>query len=134
MKQLSILNIGQKYTLVKMGDMGFCFSVQFELVEKRVEPWAQYSETVLLVFKEKKKRSLRGIRIIQRDDFLIYDGWVEANTEMFVEVDNSGPLTVRKSLASCDIEYLLRAKRSVPQAPLIEQISEEHLKRYNRHL
>jgi hypothetical protein len=134
MNALTALKEGQRYTVVKMGDMGFCFSVQFELVEKRIEPWAQYAESVLLIFKQKGKRNLRQIRFINRDDFLVYEGWVEANTEMFVEEDKSGPFTVKKSLLSCDIEYLLRAKRSVTKAPLIEQISEDALKRYNRQL
>ena len=134
MNQLYALQVFQKYTLVKMGDMGFCFSIQFELVERRAEPWAQYTETMLLIFKEKRKRNLRQVRLLKRDDFLIYDGWVDVNTEMFVEEDTSGPFTVRKSLMSCDIEYLLRAKRSVPKPPLIEQISEEQLKRSNRQL
>ena len=134
MKELTALIVGQRYTVVKMGDMGFCFSVQFELVEKRVEPWAQYAESVVLIFKQKNKRNLKQIRFTGRDDFLVYEGWVEANTEMFVEEDKSGPFTVRKSLSSCDIEYLLRAKRSVPKAPLIEQISESSLKRYDRQL
>ena len=132
MKALNALKEGQRYTVVKMGDMGFCYSVQLELVEKRVEPWAQYAESVLLIFKQKSKRNLRQLRFVERDDFLVYEGWVEANTEMFVEEDNSGPMTIKKSLASCDIEYLLRAKRSVAKAPLIEQISELSLKRYNR--
>ena len=131
MKALNALKEGQRYTVVKMGDMGFCYSVQLELVEKRVEPWAQYAESVLLIFKQKSKRNLRQLRFVERDDFLVYEGWVEANTEMFVEEDNSGPMTI-KSLASCDIEYLLRAKRSVAKAPLIEQIPELSRKRYNR--
>jgi hypothetical protein len=133
-KQLSVLQTGNKYTLVKMGDMGFCFSVQFELVEKRIEPWAQYAESALLIYKQKGKINLRQIRILERDDFLVYEGWVEANTEMYVEEDRSGPFIVKKSLMSCDIEYLLRAKRSVQKQPLIEQISKDALKRYDRQL
>ena len=47
MEQLKQLEVNQKYTLVKMGDMGFCFKVQFELVEIKNEPWAQYPASVL---------------------------------------------------------------------------------------
>jgi hypothetical protein len=89
---------------------------------------------VLLIFKLKGKRNLRQIRVIGRDDYLVYEGWVAVNTEMYVEEEQVGGMTVRRSLASCDIEYLLRAKRSVAQAPLIEQVSEEALKRWNRQL
>lgn len=134
MNRLTALKTGHRYTLVKMGDMGFPFALHLELVEQKIEPYAQYAATVLLIFKLKGKRKLRQVRIFGHDDYLIYEGWVEVNTEMYVEEDKSGLMTVRRSLASCDIEYLLRAKRSVAQAPLIEQISEESLKRWNRQL
>lgn len=134
MKQLMALKPGQKYTFVKMGDMGFPFALQLQLIDQKIEPYAQYAESVVLIFKLKGKRNLRQIRIIGRDDYLVYEGWVPINTEMYVEEEKVGDMTVRRSLSSCDIEYLLRAKRSVAQVPLIEQISEEALKRWNRKL
>ena len=126
MEQLKNLKVGLKYTLIKMGEMGFCYKIQFELVEIRVEPYAQYAESILLVFKEKRKRNVRGIRFLPRDSFLIFDGFVEANTEMYVEdLPSANGVTCKISLASCDVEYLYRAKRSVTQAPLIEYITDD---------
>lgn len=136
MKNLSALKIGSRYTLVKMGDMGFPFAAHLELVDRKITPYAQYAETVLLTFKLKGKRNLRELRIFERDDYLIYEGWVAVNTEMYVETlpPSPGGLTCKRSLTSFDVEYLLRAKRSVAQAPLIEKISEESLKRWDRQL
>lgn len=134
MKRLMALKAGHKYTLVKMGDMGFPFALHLELASQKIESYAQYAETVLLIFKLKGKRNLRQIRVLDRDDYLVYEGWIEVNTNMYVEKDESGPLTIQRSLSSCDIEYLLRAKRSTKQTPLIEKISEESLKRWNRQL
>ena len=105
MEQLKQLEIKQKYTLVKMGDMGFCFKVQFELIEIKNEPWAQYPESVLLIFKEKRKRNLRAIRFLPRDNFLVYSGFVDANTEIGISTSQGDGYTVTKSLMSCDVEY-----------------------------
>ena len=125
MEQLKNLKVGQKYTLVKMGDMGFCYKVQFELIEVRVEPYAQYPESILLVLKERRKRNRGGIRFLPRDSFLIFEGFVDANTEMFVStLPSENGITCRVSLANCDVEYLYRAKRSVSQAPVIEHITD----------
>ena len=127
MEQLKQLEIKQKYTLVKMGDMGFCFKVQFELIEIKNEPWAQYPESVLLIFKEKRKRNLRAIRFLPRDNFLVYSGFVDANTEIGISTSQGDGYTVTKSLMSCDVEYLFRAKRSVEQTPIIEKITQDSI-------
>ena len=123
MDQLNQLKVGNRYTIVKMGDMGFPFALKIELVELKIEPWAQYQETFLLIFKEKGKRKLRALRFFPRSEFLVYENWHDADTNIFVSTETT-PLgtLVRKSLRSCDNEYLLRARRSVKETPLIESI------------
>ena len=126
MKQLSVLKIGQKYTLVKLGDFGFPFTLQLELVEHKIVPYAQHRETALLTFKLRRKRNPRQLRIFERDEYLVYEGWVEVDTEMYVKtLPAINGLTCKQSLRSFDNEYLMRAKRSVPQPPLIDNISSE---------
>lgn len=124
MKQLSALKIGQKYTFVKLSEFGFPHAVKIELVEFKIESYAQYPETTVLKFKLKGKRNLRGLRIFERDSYLVYEGWVEVDTEMYVETlpATPGGLPCQRSLSSFDNEYLMRAKRSVPQIALIENI------------
>ena len=120
MKQLMTLTIGQKYTVVKFGEMGFIFALQITLMESKITPYAQYQETVVLAFKQKGKRNIRQIRIFERDDYLVYEGWVSVNTEMYVEQLSDG---CKRSLLSFDREYLQIAKRSVANAPLLERLT-----------
>ena len=64
--------------------------------------------------------------MFERDNYLVYEGWIEVDTEMFVEELPGVPgLVVQKSLRSFDDEYLNRAKKSVAQVPLIEKIQDE---------
>ena len=126
MKELTALKVGHRYTLVKLNDFGFPYKAQLELVEQKITPYAQHRETMLLTFKLKGKRNLRELRIFERDNYLVYEGWIEVDTEMFVEnVPGVPGLVVQKSLRSFDDEYFTRAKKSVAQAPLIEKIHEE---------
>lgn len=125
MKELSALKVGHRYTFVKLSDFGFPYSALLELVEIKVEPYAQHAETTVLTFKLKGKRKLRHLRIFNRDEYLVYDGWVEVDTEMYVEtLPSSDDTKVSRSLRSFDNEYLYRAMRSVAQKPLIEKIQE----------
>ena len=125
MKELTALKLGHKYTLVKLSDFGFPYSAQLELAESKVEPYAQHAETVILAFKLKGKRKLRHLRIFNRDEYLVYEGWLEVDTEMYVEtLPSTDDTTVSRSLRSFDNEYLYRAKRSVAKTPLIEKLQE----------
>lgn len=124
MKPLSTLKVGNRYTIIRFGEMGFLHHRKIELVQYKVEAFAQYPESEVLIFKEKSKRHLAGTRFLPHDDFLVYEGWVDVNTEMFVETDISPTgMTCRRSLLSFDREYFEIAKRSVPKAPILEQIT-----------
>ena len=46
MKELSALKVGHRYTLVKLGDMGFPFTAHLELASQEIKPYAQYAETM----------------------------------------------------------------------------------------
>ncbi|MBS1983212.1 MAG: hypothetical protein JST16_03490 [Bdellovibrionales bacterium] len=120
MKELTQLEIGKRYTIVRQGDMGFVFKSHVEIVGAKLEPYAQYPESVLLTFKLRGKRNLRGMRFCPRDSYIVWEDWLSVNTEMFVETTEQSGMIVRKSLASCDPEYFERAKRSVSEMPLIE--------------
>lgn len=107
-----------KFTLVKYGEFGFLQAVKLNLVEVRVERWAQYPETVLLVGRPFGKRSLIGIRIKPQDRFAIWIGFLEVRTSMWVENERGDGVTIKKSLLSFDDEYLRMALDSVKEAPL----------------
>jgi hypothetical protein len=124
MKQLLALNAGEKYTIVRYGEMGFVFAVQLIVNAFEVKPYAQYRESVYLIFRKKGARKASAMRFFPNDDYLVYSGWVEVNTSMFVSISVSASgMTCRTSLLSCDREYLHIAKRSVPAAPIFEKIT-----------
>lgn len=120
MKELTQLQTGKRYTIVRQGSMGFVYSEHIELVEVTNEPWAQYQETIRLIYKLKGKRNLRQTRFCPRDSYLVWEGWLSVNTDIFVETTEENGFIVRKSLGSCDREYFERAKRSVNTSPFIE--------------
>lgn len=117
------LKPGLQYTLVKYGEIGFVFAVKMTLAEIRVESYAQYPETTMLVFKQKGKRKLRGLRLMPRDRFIIWEGWVDPNVDIYARtVDTSfGPNTGFESFLSFSEEYMTRALASVPAPPLYNE-------------
>ncbi len=124
MNTLRDLKPAEKYTIVRFGEMGFLFSVQLTLIRVDIKPFAQYPESVVLVFRKKCGRAPSGLRFLPNDDFLVYEGWVNVNTEMYVSssVSPTG-MNCKQSLLSFDREYLMIAKRSVGKEPLFEKIS-----------
>ena len=111
----SIWENGRKYTLVKFNDFGFPYSMPFTAHDFRIQPYAQYPETGLLVIKPKGKRNLRGIRIYPHSKFLIFKGWVDPDVEMYRDYDFSddGQVECKKSLLCFASEYMEIARNSV---------------------
>lgn len=122
---LTQLERGQKYTLLTQGIFGAVAS-KIILQDIIVEPWAQYSESVQLVFKLKGKRNPRASRFYGRESCAVWLGWVEVNTDPFCtpEVSGSG-LTVRRGrYASCDSRFFTDALASVSATPIFSKFYE----------
>lgn len=126
MERLRELIPGNKYTLVGFGEFGFLYQIQMTLKEVRVEPYAQYPVSYVLVFVPERKRSARQVRFYDDRKFIVWDGWVYPNTEMYVrkqvKLYDSQPVTIQESWTCFDQRYLTRAKLSVEQAPIIENL------------
>lgn len=120
MKELLNLQIGKRYTVIRQNDMGFIFASHVEITGIKNEPYAQYGESIRLVFKLKGKRNLRQMRFLPHNLYLVWEGWLAVNTEMYIESSQENRFTVQKSLRSFDPEYFERAKRSVSHSPIIE--------------
>lgn len=126
MEQLKKLEVGQKYTIASYGAFGFAYSIQFELVEVQAKPWAQYRETVVLVFKQKGKRKLRQLRFYDYSRFIVWAGYVEPNVSMWAtEGERENGVTFKRSFESFSNEYLERALASVKQEPLFTKLDRE---------
>lgn len=115
------LEVGKSYTLVKYGEFGFPYSVQFKLIKMEIKPYAQYTESLLLYFVVKGKRKQSGIRLYGNNRLAIWEGFENPNVEMFdAPVMGESGLIVKKSFGtSFDSSYMSRALKSVEAKPII---------------
>lgn len=117
----SKLEIGKMYTIWKYGEFGFPVCLQFKLTKTEVKPYAQYRESLVIMFIQKGKRKERGIRLHgDANRFAIWEGLVNPNAEMYNNPETYNGVTITKSFGmSFSPEYMDRALASVPQKPLI---------------
>jgi hypothetical protein len=98
---------GEKVTIVKFSEFGF--PVVFETVLNKVinEPYAQYKESLVLIHKPKRKRTLWKNRILPNEELLVYHGWLNIKDEMFYNITKTAAMTMKESKYSCfDKQYL----------------------------
>ena len=121
---LTKLEKDQKYTLLVQG-FG-ASSIQITLYDVKVGPYAQYPESVQLIYKAKGKRKLSGSRFHGRDSCVVWQGWVEVNTDPLctAEVSETGLVVRRSRYASFDSRYFTDAIASVKAAPIFSKIYE----------
>jgi hypothetical protein len=99
--------IDEKVTIVKFSEFGF--PVVFETVLNKVinEPYAQYKESLILIHKPKRKRSLWKNRILPNESLLVYHGWLNVKDELFYHVTKTAGMTIKESKYGCfDDQYL----------------------------
>lgn len=122
---LTQLERGQKYTLLTQGIFGATAS-QIVLLDIKVEPWAQYSESVQLIFKLKGKRNPRASRFYGQESCAVWLGWVEVNTDPLGDAEEVNSIMVvrRSRYLSFDSRYFTDAIASVSTAPIFSKIHE----------
>jgi hypothetical protein len=121
-ESLKSLKHGQKYTLVGMSEFGFPYDVKITLEDVIFKPYAQYKEAAQLVFKQKGKRKLSALTIYGCKEILMWDGWIDVKTDVFVGEKNGS----KESLLSFDSGYLDIAIASVKEKPVISIRREEN--------
>lgn len=98
---------GEKVTIVKFSEFGF--PVVFETVLNKIinEPYAQYKESLVLIHKPKRKRTLWKNRILPNERLLVYRGWLNVKDELFYHVTKTAGMTMKESKYGCfDDQYL----------------------------
>lgn len=99
---------GEKVTIVKFSEFGF--PVVFETVLNQVknEPYAQYNESLVLIHKPKRKRTLWKNIILPNENILVYRGWLNIDTDKLIyNVSNEAGMTIKQSkYHSFDRQYL----------------------------
>jgi len=125
-EQFTKLEAGKKYTLVGMGEMGFPYQLKFTHLETRLEGYAQYTEGAMVVCKPKGKRHARGYHFYGSKECLVYEGWIEVNTDMYAtRTTTASGNVILESRSSFDKEYMEVAKNSTTSKPIIELGPEE---------
>ncbi|RNB59515.1 hypothetical protein EDM57_05075 [Brevibacillus gelatini] len=78
---LEQLTEGRKVTIVKFSEFGFPVVINTVINSATVKPYAQYSESLHIVHKHKRKRNQYVNIILPKDKLLIYDGWIDIDVE-----------------------------------------------------
>ncbi len=114
------LEIGKMYTLFKYGEFGFPVVAQFKLVSKTIEPYAQYQESLRIMFIPKGKRKETGIRLYGDNRLAIWEGLVNVNSEIFGLSKIGMEGMVSESIGvSFSSGYMDRALKLVEAKPLV---------------
>lgn len=124
-RDLLNLKVGERYTIVVDSEIGLgVYAIQFKLDQIKVGRYAQYDNCVELIFKPKGKRNLRGLQFYGNKPFAVFPDWVNVNTDPFGPVDDSGPLSCRRSkYSSFDERYLTDAIRSSGVSPVYANLT-----------
>ena len=119
------LETGKRYTLLTMSCFGIGAScVQFTMETVKFGKYAQYEDSVELVFKLKNKRNLRGMRFYGNNSFAVWEGWIQSNTNAFEAFPCSiFPQAQKSKYLSFDKRYLTDAIASVSAKPLFTNIN-----------
>jgi len=113
--------IGKKVTIYIMGEFGFPSSHQVKIINVKIAPYAQYPEAITVYFRKPRQRNDRGFVVLPHRDFIIWDGWLEVNDEMYVSKEEKEDVTTQKSLLCFDNQYTITALNSVNQKPVYAQ-------------
>lgn len=114
------LKAGQKYTFVGYNDFGFVYCQQITLEKAEEKPYAQYEKVLFLTYRAKKQRIFRRKVILPCDRFIIWEGWVSPNVNIWGPTENG---VSRSKFLSFSSEYLEEALASVEQKPVLAKVS-----------
>lgn len=116
-----ILSEGRKVTIVKLSEFGFPNVMQVRIDAVKTEKYAQYDDTLKIVFIPKRKRTKYGVRVLPEDEILIYDGWIDINFDslMYGKIEDKGAVIVKTGKYNCfDKRYLTDAVDLIGKNPI----------------
>ena len=121
-KDFASLIQGERYTVLFLNEMGLgANSVQFIHHEVHFRAYAQHTDALQLIMKPKRKREFRQMWFRGSKEFVVFKGWIDLDTDMFVAPSVEGPVTVcRSKYPSFDKRYLLDAIKRAKVAPLFQ--------------
>lgn len=120
---LEQLTQGRKVTIVKISEFGFPYALNTTINNVHISSYAQYSESLSIIHTPKRKRNKHGLRILDHNEIIVYDGWLD------IEVDNITKTTIKEddNVKVTSSKYMSFDKRNitdilqaVPQKPILE--------------
>lgn len=112
--------VGEKVTIFKNSEFGFPQLIHCKLFTVKLKPCAQYTETIEILFIPKGKRNVRGIRIYNYTDFLVYLNHIQLNDSAFIETIEGSDYILKKSDLAFSSNYFNRAIESTTEEPIIK--------------
>ncbi|MDP9675204.1 hypothetical protein J2W97_001187 [Paenibacillus jamilae] len=111
-----------KTTIIKFDEFGFPMVLHTVIKGFEIEPYAQYSDSLVIEHKPKQKRKAWKTRVLPYEELMIYNGWVEIDTDKIMHnvIKSDEYVTIKQSKYKCfDKSFLSDIKGLINQQPLI---------------
>jgi hypothetical protein len=115
--QILASKINQKITIFKHNDFGFPVATKCTLNEVTIKDYAQYKNSLFIVFTPKGKRTKYRIILHGYESVLFYDDHIELDKEMYTQELSGG---MKQSELSFSKNYIENAKNSTDKKPFLE--------------
>jgi len=113
--------VGQKATIYVTSSFGFPQTFQCTITDAEVRPYAQYRRALKLHFRKPRQRKDRVMWILPYQDFAIFAGSVELNTDPVKERKQGRHFQVEEWHTCFSPVFLANALASTGQAPVYVQ-------------
>lgn len=124
--KINDIQIGNTYTIAMFNGFGSPYHLHVIIKKIIVEPFKEYAITYLISYTKVDTGFNAKIRINPNTQFIIWEGIVTPNTDVaaciYMKDSSQGHVKVLKKWRDYDPRYLIRAKLSVKEHPLIENI------------
>ncbi|MGE7840736.1 hypothetical protein ACQKNX_08085 [Lysinibacillus sp. NPDC093712] len=109
---------GQKVTILKFNDFGFPIVIHTTITSAENKPYAQYSESLNIIHKPKRKRTNYRNIIIGSEQISIYDGWIDIDNKASHTISTDKDVTVTQSMYGCfDPSFITDATATTNKEP-----------------
>lgn len=109
----------KKITLVKDGVFS-PFVIKGKIVDVKIEPYAQYKESLILIYKENKKKKLKAFRLTRSYQVAIFSEYQDFEDLTFTKEDDFIMSTTYGSFDSKSFTDTLKTREDIKPLILIE--------------
>ncbi|RXZ78149.1 hypothetical protein EBB07_29280 [Paenibacillaceae bacterium] len=119
---ISPLQEERKVTIVKLSEFGFPVAFQTVIKKVVVKPYAQYSESLRILHRPKRKRSNYENIILPDESILVYDGWINVDIDSTKNITESKHFIIKQSKYRCfDKRYMIDLFNSIDATPIYKK-------------